>query len=54
MERVNELLPLVDNNTPDDDPNLTELDSLSHKIIEYENVHYPIGKPYKFITSKIV
>lgn len=45
MERVEELLPLVDDNTPLSDKNLIELDLLSDLIEEYEDVHYPIKTP---------
>ena len=45
MERIEELLPLVDDNTPIDDKNLIELDLLSALIEEYEDVHYPIASP---------
>lgn len=42
MARIEELLPLVDDNTPKDDKNLIELDLLSGLIEEYEVEHYPI------------
>ena len=45
MARIEELLPLVDDNTPANDRNLIELDLLSALIEEYEDVHYPIGNP---------
>lgn len=45
MERIEELLPLVDDNTPMDDRNLIELDLLSGLVEEYEDVHYPINTP---------
>ena len=45
MARIEELLPLVDDSTPMDNKNLIELDLLSALIEEYEDVHYPIGKP---------
>lgn len=45
MERIEELLPLVDDNTPLDDKNLIELDLLSALVEEYEDVHYPIKSP---------
>ena len=43
--RVEELLPLVDDNTPANDRNAIELMMMSEAIIDYENEHYPIGKP---------
>ena len=43
MERIEELLPLVDDNTPATDKNLIELDLLSELAAEYEEEHYPIA-----------
>ena len=43
MERIEELLPLVDDNTPLSDKNLIELDLLSGLVEEYEDEHYPIA-----------
>ncbi|MCD7925039.1 MAG: helix-turn-helix domain-containing protein [Bacteroides sp.] len=45
MERIEELLPLVDDNTPLTDRNLIELDLLSGLVEEYEDEHYPIKTP---------
>jgi len=45
MNRIEELLPLVNDNTPVDDPNYLELDMISDMVEEYEDIHYPIGKP---------
>lgn len=45
MERIEELLPLVDDNTPANDRNLIELDLLSGLVADYEEEHYPISKP---------
>lgn len=45
MERIEELLPLVDDNTPLTDKNLIELDLLSGLVEEYEDEHYPIKAP---------
>lgn len=45
MERIEELLPLVDDNTPLDDKNLIELDLLSGLVEEYEDEYYPIKAP---------
>lgn len=42
MERIEELLPLTDDNTPQTDQNLIELDLLSELVSEYEEKHYPI------------
>ena len=45
LARVEELLPLVDDNTPTNDRNAVELTMMSDIIIDYEKEHYPIGKP---------
>ena len=45
LKRIDELLPLVNDNTPTDDKNYLELDMISDMVEEYEDVHYPIGKP---------
>lgn len=45
IQRVLELNPLVDDNTPTDNPIYIELDQLTKDIEEYEEVHYPIPAP---------
>lgn len=45
MERIEELLPLVDDDTPLTDKNLIELDLLSGLVEEYEDEHFPIKTP---------
>ena len=45
VSKVEELLPLVDDDTPQDDPNYIELVLLSNMVADYEEIHYPIGKP---------
>ena len=45
MQRIEELLPLVNDDTPTDDKNYLELDMLSDMVEEYEDAYYPIGKP---------
>ena len=45
LARIEELLPLVDDNTPANDRNAIELTVMSNIVIEYEKEHYPIGKP---------
>ena len=44
MERIEELLPLTDDETPLTDPRLIELRILSELVIEYEEEHYSIKK----------
>lgn len=45
MKRIDELLPLVNDSTPTDDEHYLELDMISDMVEEYEEIHYPIGKP---------
>ena len=45
MQRIEQLLEVVDDDTPRDDINYIELDALSDLVEEYEDVHYPISKP---------
>lgn len=45
VERVEELLKLVDNDTPTTDRNLIELNILSNLVADYEEEHYPIAIP---------
>ena len=44
-ERIEELLLLVDENTPEENINLQELVKLSDMVERYETVHYPVGTP---------
>lgn len=45
MSRIEELLIIVDDNTPADDKNSIELVILSNLVADYEDIHYPISKP---------
>ena len=45
LRRVEELLPLVDDNTPDNSLESMELAIMSTYIIDYEKKYYPMGKP---------
>lgn len=45
MKRIDQLLEVVDDNTPVDDPNNIELDLISKLVEEYEDEHYPIQAP---------
>jgi len=45
LARVDELLPIVDDNVPANDKTAIELSVLSDVIIAYEKEHYPIAKP---------
>lgn len=42
LKRIDELLPLVTDDTPDDDINLIELLKVSDIVEEYEDEHYPM------------
>lgn len=45
LHRVEELLPLVDDNTPTTDPNSIELELLSNMVANYSDTHFSIGEP---------
>ena len=45
VKRVEELLPLVDDNTPLNDPNRIELELLSNLVADYSEEHYALGEP---------
>ncbi|MCL1932439.1 MAG: helix-turn-helix domain-containing protein [Candidatus Azobacteroides sp.] len=45
LKRVEELLPIVDDNMPANDKNAVELSLVSDIVIAYEKEHYPIEKP---------
>ena len=45
LTRIEELLPLVNDNTPANDRHAVELTMMSDVVIEYEKEHYPIEKP---------
>lgn len=45
VNRVEELLPLVDDHTPKDDTNLIELELLSNLVADYSDAHFAIGTP---------
>ena len=45
LDRIEELLPLVTDETPASDRNSIELTIVSDIVETYEKVHYPIAKP---------
>ena len=45
LERIEELLPTVDDQTPVNDRNAVELALLSEVVIEYESLHFPVDRP---------
>ncbi len=53
LSRIEELLPLVDEETPVDDPAYIELVMLSKNVEEYEDLHYPIGSPSLIDVMKL-
>ena len=42
LVRIEELLPLVDDNTPSNDRNAVELTMMSDVVIDYEKEHFSI------------
>ncbi|MBD5258080.1 MAG: hypothetical protein HDS52_05275 [Barnesiella sp.] len=42
LDRIEELLPLVSDETPSDDKNAIELAIVSDVVEAYEKIHYPI------------
>ena len=45
LQRIEELLPLISNETPASDRNLIELDIISDLVEEYEEKYYPVPMP---------
>lgn len=45
LDRIEELLPLVTDDTPAYDKNAIELTIVSDVVEAYEKIHYPIAKP---------
>ena len=43
--RVEELLPFIDDNMPQDDPLYIEFVLLGNLVADYSEEHYPIGEP---------
>ncbi|MCL2073617.1 MAG: hypothetical protein FWH18_06840 [Marinilabiliaceae bacterium] len=46
MSRVDELVEIVDDDTPPTDRNYIELDFLTDLVVAYEKEHFQIGKPF--------
>ena len=44
LKRIEELLTMTSDDDAMDDPRMLELDIISDLIVEYEDIHYPIGK----------
>ena len=45
MKRIDELVEVVDDDTPTNSKEYVELDIISGLVAEYEDIHYPISKP---------
>jgi len=45
LTRIEELLPLVQEDTPANDKHAVELSVVSDVVIDYEKAHYPITRP---------
>ncbi len=45
VERVEKLLPLINEDTPETDPNYIELVLLSNLVADYSEEHYAVGEP---------
>lgn len=45
LAKIEELLPLVTDDTPVDDDNALELSLMSEIVVAYEKEHYPIEQP---------
>ena len=53
MQRINELLEVVNDNTPEDDVRNVELVILSNLVADYEDEHYPVKTPSLIETLKL-
>ena len=45
VKRVEELLPMVNDDTPLNDPNSIELQLLSNMVADYSEEHFALGEP---------
>jgi HTH-type transcriptional regulator / antitoxin HigA len=52
-ERIEELLKIVGNNTPEDDKDFIELDLLSELVADYEDEHFPVEPPSLAEVSRL-
>ena len=53
VRRVEELLPMVKDDTPADDPHSIELELLSNMVADYSDEHFAIGSPTLAETLKL-
>jgi len=54
MARIDELVEIVDDHTPQTDKKYIELDFLADLIVAYEKEHFPIGKPVLNMDTHVV
>lgn len=45
MSRIDEIIAIIDDNTPKTDKNMIELDFLTDLVVAFEKEHYKIEKP---------
>ena len=54
LARIEELLPLTwGDNVAEDSPENIELALISNLVADYEDIHYPVGKPTLVATIKL-
>ena len=53
VARVEQLLPLVNDQTPETDPQYIELVLLSQLVADYSEEHYSVGEPTLIDTLKL-
>ncbi|MBQ6064690.1 MAG: helix-turn-helix domain-containing protein [Prevotella sp.] len=53
LKRIDELLPLINDDTPTYDNNYIELNEISDLVEEYEDIYYPIDKLSLVETIKL-
>lgn len=54
LNRIEELLPLVNDDTPPTDKNAIELVIMSDIVISYEKEHYPIGGKSASVKKRVL
>jgi HTH-type transcriptional regulator/antitoxin HigA len=53
MQRIDELVEIVDDNTDKNNKNYIELDVLTDLVVAYEKEHFPVKKPDLVETVKL-
>ena len=54
LDRIEELLPLVNDDTPPNDKKAIELVIMSDIVISYEKEHYPIGDKAMPVGNRVL